>query len=78
MQEQNEDHVNTLKYLNSKIIVTHTVSNRILGVWRDPITGKKVFTTQKDMRPKPKYREMSLKNPNVRPDHREVIADNSA
>ena len=44
-----------------------SVSNQILGVWKDPISGAKIFTTQKEMRPKPKYREMNLVNPNERP-----------
>ena len=46
------------------MIVSQLASNDILGVWRDPVTGKKVFTTRKEERPKPKYREMSLVNPN--------------
>ena len=53
------------------------ISNEILGVWRDPITGAKIFTTQKAMRPKPKHREMNLVNPNQRPIVREVVGDDA-
>ena len=60
------------------MIVSQLASNDILGVWRDPVTGKKVFTTRKEERPKPKYREMSLVNPNQRAVIREIVEDSGA
>ena len=77
LQEQANDLMNTFTQLRAQTIVSQPISNDILGVWRDPVTGKKMFTTQKDMRPKPKHREMELVNPNKRPEVRDVVADSS-
>ena len=40
----------------------------IMGVWRDNASLAKVFTTDKDMIPKPAVREMNLENPNKPPE----------
>ena len=40
----------------------------IMGVWRDQASLAKVFTTDKDMIPKPAVREMNLENPNKPPE----------
>ena len=46
-------------------------------MWRDPVTGKKVFTTRKEDRPKPKYRELAVENPNKRAEDRVVVEDSA-
>ena len=70
--------MSTLQQLRNQTIVPQPISNQILGVWRDPVTGAKVFTTQKDMRPKPKAKEMDLVNPNKRVVVRDVVEESSS